>query len=65
MKCIGSTVVPPLHLGAFVENKLYSYSDDSNLVAVVPFLNKRVAIAESLNQDRAGFIRDVTFGELN
>ena len=33
---------------SILENKLISYADDSTLVAVVPTLSIRVAVAESL-----------------
>ena len=32
-------------------NKLYGYTDDSTLVAVVPFPGERVAVSESMNRD--------------
>ena len=38
-------------LFAILENKLYGYADDSTLVAAVPSLADRVAVAESLNCD--------------
>ena len=34
-----------------MENKLYSYADDSTLVAVVPSPGERVAVSESMNRD--------------
>ena len=36
---------------SIVENKLYCYADDSNLVAVVPSLGEKVAVSESMNSD--------------
>ena len=38
-------------LFSIVENKLYSYADDSILVAVVPSLGEIVAVSESTNRD--------------
>ena len=38
-------------LFSIVENKLYSYADDSTLVAVVPSPGERVAVSESMNHD--------------
>ena len=38
-------------LFSVVENKLYSYADDSTLVAVVPSPGVRVAVSESMNHD--------------
>ena len=37
---------------SIVENKLYSYADDSTLVAVVLSHGERVAVSESMNRDR-------------
>ena len=34
-----------------MENKLYSYADDSILVAVLPSPAERVAVTESMNRD--------------
>ena len=34
-----------------MENKLYGYADDSNLVAVVPSPGEMVAVSESMNCD--------------
>ena len=34
-----------------MENKLYSYADDSTLVAVVPSPGERVAVSESMNRN--------------
>ena len=36
---------------SIVENKLYSYADDSTLVVVVPSPVERVAVSESMNRD--------------
>ena len=53
----GSVLGPLLYLlytaelFSVVENKLYSYADDSTLVAVVPSLGERVAVSESMNHD--------------
>ena len=38
-------------LFSIVENKLYSYADDSTLVAGVPSTGERVAVSESMNRD--------------
>ena len=38
-------------LFSVVENKLYSYADDSTLVAVVPSPGERVAVSQSMNCD--------------
>ena len=38
-------------LFSIVENKLYSYADDSTLVAVVLSSGERVAVSESMNHD--------------
>ena len=38
-------------LFSILENKLIGYADDSTLMAVVPSLGVRVAVAESLNRD--------------
>ena len=38
-------------LFSIVENKLYGYADDFTLVAVVPSLDERVAVSESMNGD--------------
>ena len=38
-------------LFSILENKLYGYADDSNLVAVMPSPDGRVAVTESLNSD--------------
>ena len=43
MQCSGPSVVPPEFLHT-IENKLYSYADDSNLVAVVPSSGEIVAV---------------------
>ena len=53
----GSVLGPQLfllytaELFSIVENKLYSYVDDSTLVAVVPSPGERVALSESMNRD--------------
>ena len=53
----GSVLGPQLlllytsELFSIVENKLYSYADDSALVAVVPSPGERVAVSESMNCD--------------
>ena len=53
----GSVLGPQLlllhtaELFSIVENKLYSYADDSTLVAVVPSPGERVAVSESMNRD--------------
>ena len=39
-------------LFCIVENKQYSYADDSTLVAVVPSPGERVAVSESMNRDQ-------------
>ena len=44
-------------------NKLYGYTDDSTLVAVVQSPFDRVAVAESLNRDLTELVSGVTFGE--
>ena len=36
---------------SMVENKLYGYADDSTLVTVVPSLDERVAVSESINRN--------------
>ena len=41
----------PSELFSILENNLISYADDSNLIAVVPSLSLRVAVAESLSRD--------------
>ena len=49
-KCFGPAVVLLVHCRAFfsvVENKLYSYADDSTLMAVVPSPGERVTVSES------------------
>ena len=38
-------------LFSIVENKLYSYADDSILLAVVTSLGEIVAVSESMNRD--------------
>ena len=54
----GSVLGPQLfllytaELFSIVENKLYGYTDDSTLVAVVPSPGERVAVSESMNRDR-------------
>ena len=53
----GSVLGPQLfllytaELFSIVENKLYSYADDSTLVAVVSSPGERVAVSESMNRD--------------
>ena len=53
----GSVLCPQLfllytaELLSIVENRLYGYSDDSTLVAVVPSPGDRVAVSESMNPD--------------
>ena len=53
----GSVLDPQLfllytaELFSIVENKLYGYSDDSTLVAVVPSPGESVAVSESMNRD--------------
>ena len=42
------------------ENKLIGYADDSTLMAVIPSLGVRVAVAKSLICDLG--VSDVTFG---
>ena len=54
---LGSVLGPLLflvytsELFSILENKLYSYADDSTLIAVVPSPRLRVAVAESLSRD--------------
>ena len=45
-----TVIVPPVHFRAFsiLENKVIGYADDSTLMAVVPSLGVRVAVAEYL-----------------
>ena len=38
-------------LFSIVDNKLYGYTDDSTLVAVVPSPGERVAVSESMKRD--------------
>ena len=38
-------------LFSIVVNKLYGYTDDATLVAVVPFPGKRIAVTELMNRD--------------
>ena len=40
-----------LELFSILENKLIGYADDSTLIAVVPYPDVRVTVAESLNRD--------------
>ena len=40
-----------MELFSIVENKLYGFSDDSTLAAVVPSPTERVAVTESMNRD--------------
>ena len=49
----GPAVVLPIHLGFFsiLENKLYGYTYDFTLVAVVPSPIDKVGVSESLNFD--------------
>ena len=53
----GSVLDPQLFLlytavlFSIVENKLYSYADDSTLVTVVPSPGERVAVSGSMNRD--------------
>ena len=53
----GSVLGPQLfllytaELFSIVEKKLYSYAEDSTLVAVVPSPGERVAVSESMNRD--------------
>ena len=48
---------------SIVKNKLYGYSDDSTLVAVVPSPAERVAVTESKNHDQNRVSVCVTCGE--
>ena len=50
-ECFGPVIVPPVDVGAFVENKLICYADDFTLIAVVPSPGVRVTVAESLSRD--------------
>ena len=65
----GSVLGPQLfllytaELFSIVENKLYGYADDSNLVAVVPSPGERVAVSESMNHDLNRVVCGVTCGE--
>ena len=52
-KCFGPQLflLYTAELFSIVENKLYSYADDSTLVAVVTSPVERVAVSESMNRD--------------
>ena len=49
--CIQLFLLYTSELFSILENKLYAYSDDFTLVAVVPSPGKRVAVSESVNRD--------------
>ena len=36
---------------SILENKLSGYTDDSTLLSIVPFLDVRITVAESMNRD--------------
>ena len=50
-------------LFSIVENRLYSYAEDSTLVALVPSPGERVAVLESVNRDINWVSVCVTRGE--
>ena len=56
-KCVGSSSVHPLYvtseMSELVENRLYTYADDSTLLAVVRKPADRPAVAASHNRDLA------------
>ena len=49
-------------LFSVLENKLFCYTDDPTLIAVVPSPGLRVAVAESLSRDLGRLVSGVTFG---
>ena len=48
-----SSYIYTSELFSVLENKLIGYADDSTLIAVVPSVELRVAVAESLSRDLA------------
>ena len=49
-------------LFSVLENKLFCYTDDPTLIAVVPSPGLRFAVAESLSRDLGRLVSGVTFG---